>query len=300
LKINAHPTARRQCGRCVNRFNCYYNTAGCFGVNPLGGGGSGAYANWLAAPDDIGDSDHYRFTYLDTEAIESNEDELDDESFEMNSYEEFWEPLSFDWEDTSLILLAGQAVIIEAEFAREDAVSDLEDDDFEEDGDHEGFTTFLGPNEAQAFGIGDNVVAFAGGYGIDDPVDIVEAVIDAQTGNGERYGEASENMSTLLGELGGSVATGSTMEEVDADNPENGQFENMVAEGDTATINGETADRKWVIVYEEQDDVDTGDLEDWVDENDSNGAVFDDVDDISYNQNGRKGVVTGTIDTDDL
>jgi len=27
LKIIAHPTARQQCGRCKNRFNCYYSGA---------------------------------------------------------------------------------------------------------------------------------------------------------------------------------------------------------------------------------------------------------------------------------
>jgi len=274
------------------------STAGCFGLNPLGGGG-GAYANWLPVPDDIGDSDHYQFTYLDTEVVESNEDNFDEDSFDIDSIESFWDPLGFDWEDTSMILLASQAVVVEASFDREDAVSDLEDDDYEEDGDHEGFTLFLGPTESRAFGVGDNAVVVTGGYGVDDPLDPIEATIDAKTGNADRYGDENEDMSALLSELGGALDSGGTMEESDSDTPENGLFENMVASGDTATVNGETADRKWVIVYEEQDDVDTDDLEDWVDANSDEGE-FADVDDISYNQNGRKGIVTGTVDTDEL
>ena len=273
--------------------------AGCGGSNPLGGGG-GAYANWLPVPDEIGDSDHYSFTYLDMETIESNEDNLDEDSFGLDTIESFWDPLGFDWEDTSTLLIVSQVTIIEAEFSREDAVSDLEDEDFEEDTDHEGYTIFLGPSESRAFAVGDNTALIGGGYGIEDPVDQLEVVIDAQNGNEDRYGDENEDMSALLGELGGTLDSGSTLEESDNDNPESGAFENMVAQGRTATINGETSDREWVIVYDEQDDVDTGDLEDWVDANDSDDGEFDGVDDISYNQNGRKGIITGTIDTDDL
>jgi hypothetical protein len=273
------------------------STAGCSGLNPLGGGG-GAYASWLPVPDELGDSDHYSFTYLDMETVESNEDDLDDDSFDPDSIETFWEPLGFDWEDTSTLLIVSQVTVIEAEFSREDAVSDLEDEDFEEDTDHEGYTIFLGPSESRTFAIGDNTVLLAGGYGVEEPVDQLEVVIDANNGNVDRYGDENEDMSALLDELGGTLDSGNTMEESDSDNPESGAFENMVAWGRTSTINGETSDRKWVIVYDEEDDVDTGDLEDWVDAN-SDGE-FDGVDDISYNQNGRKGIVTGTSDTDEL
>lgn len=273
--------------------------AGCGGLNPLGGGG-GAYANWLPVPDEIGDSDHYSFTYLDMEAVESNEDNIDEDSFGLDTIESFWDPLGFDWEDTSTLLFAGQVVVIEAEFSRDDAVSDLEDEDFDDDTEHEGFTIFLGPEESEAYAIGDNTVLLGGGYGVDDPADQLEVVIDAQNGNVDRYGDENEDMSALLGELGGTLDNGSTMEESDSDNPEAGAFENMVAQGSTATINGESTDRKWVVVYDEEDDVDTDDLEDWVDANDSDDGEFADVDDISYNQNGRKGIITGTSDTDDL
>ena len=273
------------------------NIAGCGGLNPLGVFG-GAYAHWLPAPDELGDSDHYSFTYLDMETIESNEDNIDGDSFGMDTIDSFWDPLSFDWGDTSTLLLVGQVVVIEAEFSREDAGSDLEDEDYEEATEYEGFTVFLGPNESDAFALGDNTVLRGGGYGVEDLVDQLEVVIDAQNRNADHYGDENEDMSTLLDELGGTLDSGSTMEESDSDNPESGAFENMVAQGSTATINGETSDRKWVIVYDEQDDVDTGDLEDWVDAN-SDGE-FDGVDDISYNQNGRKGIITGTSDTDDL
>ena len=274
-------------------------TAGCSGLNPLSGG-AGAYADWLPVPDDIGDRDHYQFAAVDTETLAANEDELSEE-FDVSSLEESWSPVDIDWEDTSMILLFRSVVVIRDGFTREDVVDDLEDEDYDEDGEHQGHTMLVGPYELSAFAVGDQTLVLQTSAYQSDPVDTVEAVLDAKNGDEERYGDDSEDMATLQGELGSAtVVSGRTMEEVDNDNPDVGRFDNMVAEGSTTTIDGETADRTWVVIYESADDVDTDDLEDWVDENDSNGGTFDDVDDISYSQNGRAGIVTGTSDTDEI
>lgn len=111
-------------------------------------------------------------------------------------------------------------------------------------------------------------------------------------------------MQTLVDELGtATFVSGDTQEEPDDPDPENGRFDNAVAEGDLSNIDGETIDRKWVIVYEEEDDVDLDDLEEYVDANDSSADdgynPFDDVDDISYNKSGRMGIITGTTDADE-
>ena len=274
--------------------------AGCSGLNPLGGGGAGVYADWLAVPDDVGDSDHYQFTHLNTEAIEASEDELPDE-FDVSFFESTWDPVDVDWEDTSTILFYQSITVVEAEFTREDVVDDLEDEDYDDDTEHLGYTIYLGPNEVRALAVGDSTLVVVSGAYQSDPVDTLEAVLDAENGDEERYGDDSEDMATLTGELGaGSVVTGRTLEEVDNDNPDNGRFDHMVARGSSTTIDGDTAQRKWVVVYDEASDVDLDDLEDWVDENDGSGGTFDDVDDVSYNASGRAGIITGTSDTDDL
>ncbi|MDS0282494.1 hypothetical protein [Haloarcula onubensis] len=286
--------------------------AGCSSIpNPLGGGAS--YADWLPVPDDIGDSDHYNFTYLNLDDFESNEDEIDEESFDPASYEDFWDPLDIDWEDVSGLTILGfggmfgfGGLVIEAEFNRDDVISDLEDEDFDEDGDHEGYTLMLDESESQVYAIGDGAAVLTpardtDGESSSGETGTAEAVIDAKTGNADRYADDSEAMSTLVDELGGgTLVSGRTMEEPEDASPENGTFDAMVAQGQQAKINGETTDVKYVVVYESSDDVDTGDLEDWVDENDGSDEQFDDVDDISYNQNGRTGVISGTINTDDL
>jgi len=260
----------------------------------------------LPVPDDVGDSDHYNFTYLNMDDFEKHEDKLDDDSTDPSSYEDFWDPLDIDWEDTTGLTILGfgglfgfGGFIIEAEYNRDEIISSLEDDDFEEDSEHQGYAIMLGPNDSQVYAVGNNAVVLAATS--DGDTDNAEAIIDAKAGEADRYGDDSDDMNELIGALGGGTfVNGRTMEEPEDDNPENGTFDAMVAMGSQAKINGDQTKRKWVVVYEEESDVDTGDLEDWVDENDGSDEQFDDVDDISYNKNGRKGIITGTIDTDDL
>jgi len=287
--------------------------AGCSSIpNPLGGGGA-SYANWLPVPDDVSESDHYNFTYLNLDDIESNEDELDDTSLEPSTYEDIWDPLDIDWEDASGLTVLGfggvfgfGGFIVEADFNRDEIISDLEDEDFAEDDNYEGYTLMLDSSESQVYAVGDGAVVLTparstGGESSSGDTGLAEAIIDAQVGNADRYGDDSDDMGTLIGELGGgSFVNGRTMDEPDDDNPASGTFDAMVAQGQRAKIDGETTKLKFVVVYESSDDVDTDDLEEWVDENDGSDQQFDDIDDISYNKNGRMGIITGTSDTDDL
>lgn len=286
--------------------------AGCSSIpNPLGGGTP--YANWLPVPDDISDRDHYNFTYLNLDDIEKHEDELDDESIDPDSYEDFWDPLDIDWEDASGVTVLGFGGLfglggfsLEAEFNRSEIIADLEDQDFAEDSEYEGYTLMFNDDESRVYAIGDGAVVLTAARSTDGEsssgdTGLAEAIIDAQAGNVDRYGDDSDDMSTLIEQLGGgTIVNGRTMEERDDGDPANGTFEAMVARGRQVQINGQRSDVKYVIVYQSESDVDTGDLEDWVDENAGSDEQFDDVDDISYNKNGRSGVITGKIDTDDL
>ena len=260
------------------------------------------YADWLPAPDELGDDDHYSFTYLDMADFEEYEDELDDESFDPTSFEDVWSPLSFDWTDVSDLTLFGgfgfNNIVIEAEFSREDAISDLEDEEYEEDSEYDGYTIMFDSESERAVAVGDGTVVIVSG---DESVDTAETLLDTQGGDSERYGEASDDMATLVGELGGgSLVQGRTTETPDRPAPAEGEFENMVARGSRAQINGATTDRTWVVVYESSDDVDTDDLEAWVDANDGIDEQFEDAEDISYSSDGRLGIVTVTGDTDEL
>jgi hypothetical protein len=253
------------------------------------------YADWLPAPSDLDGRDHYYFFYGDVEDIEANEDRIDESYYDPASLENAWSPLELGTEDVSQIIAIASSLAVEAEFDRDGAISTLEDEDFEEDSEYSGYTLMLGEFDDQVFAVGDGVLV------VTDEIDTAETIIDASGGDGERYDEASDDMATLVGALGGGTAvSGSTMDEPDQPDPENGQFENMVAKGERSRINGETAELAWVVVCDSEDDVDTDDLEEWVDANDGFDEEFDGVEDISYDSDGRTGIITGTADTADL
>jgi len=291
------------------------SSAGCTDtLSNLGGSGSttpekeekpaaSVYTEWLPAPSSVGDEDHYAFTYLDMASIESNEDELGPAEYDPDDTEGRWAPLDIDWTDVSNLVLFSDSFVAEADFDRDEAISTLEGEEYTEDSTYEGYTIMLSEYEDEAIAIGDGVVVGASATnpeGEDGDTSDVETIIDTKAGAADRYID-DEDLSVLTEELGRATSvTGRTTEQPDFPDPEDAEFENMVARGSNSVIDGETTDRKWVVVYESEDDADTDALEEWVNQNDNYGDQFDDVDDISYDTRGRLGIITGTSDTEDL
>lgn len=278
------------------------SVAGCVDSLPGLGSGGTSYETWLPEPDTVTSGDHSSFWFLDTATFESNEDELDDSMVDtLESIEQVWQPVGVDWDETSTILLLDNVVpVVEADFETEDVVDDLEDEDFDEDDEYEGYRLF--ERDTRGFAVGNGrLIAIGQFIRSEDPIDDLEAIIDVNNGEEDRYVDEVEEMSVLVDELGnGTSINGRTLDAPDEPAPEQGVFDEMVAEGHASSINGETADETYVIVYDSEDDVDLDDLEDWVDENDGSDQQFDDLDDIEYTQKGRKGVITGTLDTDEI
>ena len=136
-------------------------------------------------------------------------------------------------------------------------------------------------------------------YSPDELVDTVETVAGVQNGDTESYGTAIENASPLFDALGGGVfVTGSTFEQVDGDDPENGTLEDSVAQGLAFSFGDEEFNVSGVVVYDTEDDVDTGDVEDWADEGTS--LANGEIDDVETSSNGRVGTFSGVVDYDDL
>ena len=263
---------------------------------------AGVYADWLPAPERIGGQDHYPFSYFDMEAFESNEDELSEASFDPEGVERLWSPLEFGWRAVSNLTLFAEVgfpyVVIEASFDREGAITTLANEGFEEDSAYNGYTVMRDTAQDRAYGVGDGTVAIVSGQ---NSVGSVETILDTDSGDTERYDEASDDMATLIGELGGgSFVRGETMAPPDRFDAEQGEFPGMVARGSRARINGATTAQEWVIVYESSDDVDTDDLETWVDANRASGDQFESAENISYSSEGRVGIVTATGDTSDI
>ena len=274
-------------------------SAGCIGTVqdavPFVGGAT--YKSWLPEPGTVTDQDHYRFQFFDMNSIENNEDEFNDDT-DYSDFENAWSPADVDWEDTNWIIFWRGGFVINADYDQESVAEDLEDEDYDDDTDHEGYTIYLGPNEGGAFAIdGSNLVLTSGS----DPVGAAEDIIDTNGGSEDRYADESEDLNELIGALGDATfVRGRTMDEPDEENVERGRFDGMVARGRSTQVDGDTANGKAVVVYEDSDDVDTGDLEDWVEASQDRDGQFAEWDDISYSSNGRKGVIEGTLDTDEI
>lgn len=272
-------------------------TAGCLDriPNPLGGG---SYTAWLPAPDAL-DVDVYSFGRYDNDDWTETEDEFSDD-YDESGIEDQWEPIGVSLDDVSESLYFHSIQVHVADFDRQDLVEDLEDENYDEEAEIEGYTLFLADGERRAFALnGSAFICTASYYDYEQsPEDALTAVIEAKAGTEDRYVDESDAMSKLIDTLGtNSSVTGETVED-DEDDPANGRFDEMVAQGATASLDGETTEREWAVVYESGDDVDLDDLEEWVDENDDEYGQFEDVDDIEYNQSGRVGRITGTMDTD--
>jgi hypothetical protein len=133
----------------------------------------------------------------------------------------------------------------------------------------------------------------------DDLVDTAETILGVQNGDTESYESANENIGPLVDALGGGpVVYGSTFEEEDGDDPENGILENSVAKGLTFSFGDGEFNITGAVVYEDEGDVDDGDIEDWA--SDGTALANGEIDDVETSTNGRVGTFSGVADYDEL
>lgn len=193
--------------------------------------------------------------------------------------------------------------VLRADFEKADLVEDLEDEAYDEATEREGYTIYVNEDDRRAFALDDSTVVLTPTYyeREQEPQAALEAVIDAKAGKVDRYVDESDACSKLVDAMGTkSGVIGRTFEDSE-DDPQIGQFDGMVARGYTYAFDGATTDREWIVVYENESDVDTDDLEEWVEaSSDREYGAFTDVDDIEYSQSGRVGRISGTMDTDDF
>jgi len=275
--------------------------AGCSNVPFIGGGAD--YTQWAFEPGTVSDSDHLSASFVDYATIVDNEDSFDSDYYESN-FENTEDSFPINAADLGVedlnwqVSVSGYGGAVVADYNQEDVVGELEDNDFDDETDHEGYTIYLGSDEGRAVGIdGSTLVHSSGGFGTDESPDaIVEALIDTSVGEEDRYVDENEHFAALSDEWGSpTVAFGSTQEPSEETNAQNGQFEGTTANGISIQVNGDTTDAKVAYVFEEEGDVDMDDVEEYADTD-----QFDDLDDIGTSQNGNVAVITGTIDTDDL
>jgi len=398
---------------------------GCLGGVPLADSASiGSYSDWLYEPGTGSDNEHYRFQFSQPSYIEENEDSFDEWLYDnITSVDETYSFLDLDIEDIDMFLYFDQAVtVLAGSYTTEDIIEELEDNDYDEETDHEGYTIYLAEDEATAVGVGDRALLVATNI-YQEAVDLVETVIDTELGEEDRYMSESSTFSTLSDNLDtGAFISGTTHEPTEsisgtesrgaesitygetveselnsnnstgeygnryhefftfigeegnnitiemqstqgdsylllegsdgnvlAENDDGGgsynsrinytlsqtgrytivatsyneettfgytlsltsnsdplseaalgRFEDEVARGSAVTINGDTASRRWVVVFDAEDDIDIDNINEWVEEGQDSGEQFEDYTDFNTTKQGRAVLIDATIDTDDL
>jgi hypothetical protein len=276
-------------------------TAGCSSLpipNPLGGGS--AYTNWLHAPDEVGDSEHYSMNVVKPQEIINNEDAFGDDRVSNleDQYDSRLEQTGVDADQISMAVNTSVTSVYTGNYNADDVTDELDDNDFDDDDEVGGFTIYTAGGDSQAWAVGSGTLIRARAAAGDDASDIAELAIETNNGEADRYLDEVEAMGILTNNLANGFRIFSyTYEELDNDNPEGGQFENSTGLGVSGVRNGETVTVKYVVAYEDSDDVDQGDLEDFVDANED--STFDDVENISYNTSGRAGIIKGKMPADE-
>jgi hypothetical protein len=295
-------TRRALLARSAAATGAVVGTAGCASLFGPGGGNTDVFTRWLPAPAAVANTDHYRFDYYDLATLSANRESL---GGEPTVFERTWRPVELQWDDATAVVTVGPVDVVTAEFDRDAAVSDLRDAGYDRAGEYKGYARYRDAETGTVFALTDDslLVSAVDQYapGSVAPSARIETVVDASTGDVDRYTEASEAMGTLVEELGAATLVGArTMDEPDATAARSGHLENLVAEGARSVVDGATVEEKWVFLYDRPRDVETAALEAYVEanENSSSGADarFAAVEDISYAKEGRKGIITGTRD----
>lgn len=281
--------------------------SGCLSGPPgLGspGGGVGSFTSWLPAPGEIRDLDHYRFRTFQPKQMANFEGFANSDDYDTiaNAYgRQFSSQMGIGFDEINQLTSTGTGEIAVTDVSREDIVDELEDNNYNDESEHEGYVVYLSPNGANAVGVTDGTVIFGREYpSVPDAVEVVEGIIDTNAGNEDRYEDESDDCRTLLNQLGsGHWVSGQTQEEGSATEPASGRFRDLVARGITVSFDDEKSEYRNVLVFEDADDIDTNDVEDYVDANEQSGRKFDNANDVSTNTDGRSVIVTATLDTDD-
>lgn len=275
-------------------------TAGCSNL-PLVGSGGGAYTNWLHEPGEVTDRDHYSVNVIRPETVVGNEDAFDDSYVDgvEGAYDDMLDPTGLDTDEAREIVNTNVGTVFLGSFQVDDVVADLEDEDFDDDDEVGGFTIYTTDDEGRAWAVSSGALVGTFSRNGEAAPDVAETLIGVSNGEEDRYAEESDAMGVLTGTLSnGFQRFTQTYEASDQDAPESGRFEDSVGLGASLALSGDTVDLEYVVAYEDADDVDQGDLEDWVDGQDE--GTFDDVENVSYNTSGQAAIVTGQMDADDL
>lgn len=170
--------------------------------------------DWLPAPSAVDGVDGgYAFRSLAPRALSAFADSLGDGALEGFDQSTQLPGLETVGDATALHQFARSVTTVVTEFDRETVESEFEGLGFSAADTRHGYTVMTAP-DPRALAVGDGAMVIAGSFGSSDEADkrpLVEAVVDAKTGNGARYVDGVADCGRLAGALGnGHVVQGRT------------------------------------------------------------------------------------------
>lgn len=278
--------------------------SGCSQIPIIGSGGGGSYTKWLWEPGEFTDQDHYGFYVVRPKTILANEDAFDEEQIDQveDAYDDVLDPTGVDTDEVDRIVSTNVATGFAGSFDENDVIEELEDNDFDDESETNGFTIYSTSDEMTAFALDLNEILRTIRLSESETaLDVAEELVEVRSGDGSRYNEESEAMDLLTNKLyNGYQISARTHEPTEADNPEETQFENSVGIGVSGKLSGDSVTVKYIVVYEDKDDVDVDDLEDWIEAAEDRDRTAGELDDVKYSSSGRAGIVKGTMDPDEF
>lgn len=295
--------------------------AGCDRIPFIGGGGGvGELTNWVPAAGEIDPSrSSISFSARSPTQINGNKTNLHPSTF--RSYQSSYRT-GVPWKSLTLVLSIEGGAVFTGSYNSDDVASELTTaagpdntgkySQNDSDGSYEIYipSSADGAESAQdAYAVSGNAIIRARPTGNQFSDNFSSAVANAKTiiGIGEdgegRAVDNDDNFSTLASELSGTIAQGGTRQEPigsGAASVSQGNFEGVIASGQSIQFNGATSEVTQVFVFDSASDVDTGALEEYVELNDTGGRTWDYTRNVSVNQSGNAGIITGKRDTYDI
>lgn len=281
------------------------STAGCLGSLPFVGGAAMAPKQWVGEPGTVEESDHGAFEYYRPKAILEEEEALGPMTVAgIKSSTAEADVVQVSPVDIEAAVEWDAVAAMAGDFDTGEMTDELDDEDFEEEGTHEGFDVWVGSEDSEypntAYGVTGGKLVHGERTRDMDAEEVVEAAIDVKNGDEDTFAEEHDGMKTLMNVLGSvHYVSGGTREPPEESKPREGQFEGMEARGASWKIKGKKSVITEGFVFEDESDADADDVREYF-EFGKDDTLWADVNDLKINSEDTAIVAKGTLDTKDV